>query len=151
LYDTKTGIAFSTLYDSLEEGVKEWTPGQNFDFVVRKVPAKTQELSVDEMVQTLDPDGSLREEAKGIKGEDVSLDEEALLEMFDGGDIASLADLADGNVRRTKSAPRGATVEGEAFAGQDERGYRVIQRSDLVLDTLRDDGTENRKGKFENV
>jgi hypothetical protein len=81
------------------EGVKEWTPGQTFNFVVRQVPAKTQELSVDETVQALDPYGSLREEAKGIKGEDVLPDKEALLEIFDIIDIASLADLADGNIR----------------------------------------------------
>lgn len=147
LYDEKTGIAFSTLYDSLEDALKNWTPGQTFDFVVRQVPAKSKEHSTDELVQALDPDGSLREEAKNLKGEDYSPDEEALRSIFDDNDIASLADFANENVRRTANAPKGATVEGEAFAGGDSRGYRVINRSDLLGDSRNPDGSENQKSE----
>lgn len=147
LYDEKTGIAFSTLYDSLESALKDWSPGQPFDFVARKVPAKERELSVDELLEALDPDGKLREEAKGAKGEDFTPDEAALWEIFDGG-LTSLADLADLNIRRTENSPRGATLEGEAFAGLDKRGYNVIRRSDLLLDSLNADGTENHKSEY---
>jgi phosphopantetheinyl transferase (holo-ACP synthase) len=148
LYDEKTGIRFSTMYDSLEEAVKQWTPGQPFDFVARQVPAKIRELSIEELVQALDPDGLLREEAKGLKGEEgASPDEEALLSIFDNNEIASLADMANDNVRRTESAPREATVEGQAFAGLDSKGYRVINRSDLLNDSINADGTENQKSK----
>lgn len=150
LYDEKTGIAFSTLYDSLEEAVKEWTPGQPFDFVVRQVPAKIKELSVEELLQALDPDGMLREEAKELKGEDKSPDEEALLEIFDDGDIGTLSELANDNVQRTESAPREATVENEAFAGLESRGYRIIKRCDLSLDSTHEDGTDDQKSKFLN-
>ena len=54
------------IYDSTEEAIDQggWVPGQGFDFVVRQVPAKIKELSLDELMQALDPDGSLREEAR---------------------------------------------------------------------------------------
>jgi len=144
LYDEKTGIALDTLYDSLEDAVPTWTPGQPFDFVVRQVPAKIKELSVQELLQALDPDGALREEAKSLKGDSgATPDEEALLSIFDDDAIASLGDLATYNVQRVEKAPQKATVEGEAFAGGMSRGYSVIQRSDL----LRTDGTENQKSK----
>lgn len=147
LYDDKTGIAFDTLYDNLEDAVNEWTPGQTFDFVVRQVPAKIRELSVEELLQALDPDGTLRAEAKSLKGEDGDQpDEEALLSIFDDEAIVSLSDLATFNVKRTQSAPQVATVESEAFAGGLSRGYRVINRSDLRRDfSLDQDGTENKK------
>ena len=70
LYDEETGDPFPRLYDSLEDAVKDWTPGQTFDFVARQVPAKIRELSVDELLQALDPQGKLREEAKEMKKED---------------------------------------------------------------------------------
>lgn len=137
LYDETTGIAFDTLYDSLEDAVTNWTPGQPFDFVVRQVPAKIKELSVEELLQALDPDGALREEAKDLKDEKKS--EELVSAIFDDEAIATLADLATYNVKRTESAPQEATVESEVFAGGTSRGYRVIQRRDLC----QDDGTED--------
>ena len=148
LYDEQTGIAFDTLYDSLEEAVTNWAPGQPFDFVARQVPAKVKELSVEELLKALDPDGALREEAKSLKGEDANLtpDEEALFSIFDDDTIASLSSLATYNVQRVESAPQGATIEGEAFAGDLSRGYRVIRRSDLLQDfSANPDGTENEK------
>jgi hypothetical protein len=144
LYDEKTGIAFDTIYDSLEEAVPNWTPGQPFDFVVRQVPANIKELSAEELLKALDPDGALREEAKSLKGEeDATPDEEALFSIFDDDTIASLTDLATFNVQRVERAPQGATVEGEAFPGGLSRGYRVIKRSDLL--STNSDGTENEK------
>jgi hypothetical protein len=74
LYDANTGIAFSSLYDSLEEAVKDWAPGQNYDFVVRQVPAKIKELSVEELMQALDPDGNFKEEVEALKDEDDTAD-----------------------------------------------------------------------------
>lgn len=147
LYDEKTGIAFDTLYDSLEEALPNWTPGQPFDFVVRQVPAKIKELSVEELMKVLDPDGALREEAKSLKGkDDVMPDEEALFSIFDDETLATLTDLATYNVQRVESAPQAATVEGEAFPGGLSRGYRVIKRSDLLRDfSTNADGTESEK------
>lgn len=145
LYDEKTGIAFDTLYDSLEDAIPNWTPGQTFDFVARQVPAKIKELSVDELLQALDPDGALREEAKSLKGEDgAKPTEEALLSIFDDNDIQTLSDLANSNVQRTERAPREATVESEAFAGGSSRGYRVIKRRGLIGNS---EGTEDQQGE----
>ena len=56
------GIA--TVYDSWEESVDDWTPGEGFSFVVRQVPAKMVELSIDQLLASLDPDGSLRRETR---------------------------------------------------------------------------------------
>ena len=73
------------LYDSLEEAVKDWEPGQSFDFVARQVPAKIRELSVDELVQALDPDGAIRQEARERKEkqeDDMDDDEEEEDEAF---------------------------------------------------------------------
>jgi hypothetical protein len=145
LYDINTGIRFSTIYDSVEEAVVDWSPGQPFDFVVRQVPAKTRKLSMEELLQALDPEGKLQEEGMETNGE--SLDEETLDAIFDDSGLTSLEDLANYNVKRTESAPREATVEGVAFAGLDTKGYGVIKRSDLLIDSINNDGSENQKCK----
>jgi len=141
LYNVETGSAIAKMYDSLEDAVKDWTPGQTFDFVGRQVPAKIRELSVDELVQALDPDGKLREEAT----EESTPDEEALLSIFDESEISSLSELAADNIRRTESTPRTATKEDEAFPGFSSKGYSVIKRSDLALAARNADGSENEK------
>jgi hypothetical protein len=143
LYDIGSGLAFSKMYDSLEDAVEDWTPGQTFDFVARQVPAKVRELSVDELVKALDPDGKLRDEA----GEEAAPDEEALLSIFDESDLNSLSAMAGDNVRRSENAPRKATVESEAFAGLDSNGYSVINRSDLLAASRNDDESENQKSE----
>ena len=137
LYDEHTGIAFEAMYDSLDDAVENWSPGQPFDFVVRQVPAKIKELSVEELLQALDPDGSLREDAKGRKDEKQK--DELLSAIFDDEEIASLAELASYNVQRTESAPQEASVESESFAGGLSRGYQVIRRDKLP----QVDGTED--------
>jgi hypothetical protein len=141
LYDEETGIAFTTLYDSLEDAVQNWSPGQPFDFVVRQVPARIKELSVDELLQALDPDGALRENSKGLNM-DERQNEEFLSAIFDEEAITTLADFASYNVQRTESAPHEASVEGEAFAGGLSRGYRVIKRDSLRrIDETEDEST----------
>ena len=144
LYDNSEK-PMKNLYDSLEEAIVDWTPGQTFSFVARQVPAKIKELSMDELVQALDPDGNMREEAKALRGEgEGEPDEESLLSIIDDG-MTSLEELASDNIRRTESAPRGSTDAESAFSGSDSRGYRVIKRSDLLRDSINDDGTENEK------
>jgi hypothetical protein len=145
LYDTKTLGPLPKLYDSLEDAVLEWTPGQTFDFVCRQVPAKLKEFSYAELLQALDPDGSLRKEAKELTGKEADPDEEALLSIFDEKADASLADLANDCIERTENAPRAVTEERNAFRGNDSRGYNVVKRSDLLLDSINEDGTENEK------
>ena len=146
LYDSSEQ-PLSTLYDSLEDAIEDWEPGQTFDFVVRQVPAKIKELSIEELVQALDPEGKLREEAKELRGEEEGEpDEEALLSIIDDG-FQSLADMATDNVRRTEETPRGSTDAENAYKGGETRGYRVIKRSDLLRDSINDDGTENVKSE----
>lgn len=143
LYDEATGIQFNKLYDSIEEAATQWTPGQQFDFVVRQVPAKIKELSVDELLQALDPEGSLREEAKaegennqqpqGLLGDEENV-EEALMSIYDEAEITSLKDLADDCNFRTENSPREATTEAGAYSGDNTRGYSAINLSDLAAD-----------------
>lgn len=128
------GEALPGVYDSWDEAVDQWTPGQGFDFVARQVPAKMRELTIEELLQALDPDGSLRQQAKEAG---MSLPDEAMM---------TLRDLADENVRRTEAAPRNATTDDEAFAGLiDQRGYQPVRASDLSYDAMNADGTENHK------
>jgi hypothetical protein len=145
LYDATTGDPLPKLYDSLEDAVLDWSPGQTFDFVCRQVPAKLKELSYAELLEALDPDGSLRKEARELRGKEADPDEEALLSIFDDKLVASLADLANDCIERTENAPRSATDESIVFAGNESGGYRVIKRSDLLRDAINDDGTENEK------
>ena len=58
------GNPLPEVYDSWEDVVDTWKPGQGFDFVARQVPAKMRELSLDELLQALDPKGELRAQAK---------------------------------------------------------------------------------------
>ena len=136
LLDDTTQQPVGRVYDSIDSAIDEggWTPGQSFDFVVRQVPAKLKELSLDEIVQALDPNGELRQEAK-----------EANIELPDE-DIKSLGELANDSVRRSEMAPRGATTEEHAFAGDvSKRGYKPIHLKDLM--TTKDDGTESHESK----
>lgn len=128
------GNALPGMYDSWEEAVDKWTPGQGFNFVARQVPAKMRELSLDELLQALDPKGELRESAK-----------EAGMYLPDEG-IHSLKDMANENTRRTEMAPRGACEEADAYAGTaEDRGYLAIAASDLLAESMNEDGTESRR------
>jgi hypothetical protein len=109
------------MYDDWEDAAKNWTPGQAFDFVVRQVPAKVRELSLEELLQALDPDGSLREEGKAMNMN--------LIPTTD--DLQSLEDMAGENRRRVELSPQDTE---SVFTGYPEkRGYRVI-----TADALRD-------------
>ena len=148
LYNSKTGNAISNLYDSLEEAAKNWKPGQPFDFVVRQVPAKIRELSLDELLQALDPEGKIQNEAEGVRGMDNFSGQEALDAIFDYDySITSLKELATSNEERTNSAPTKATTEDTAFTGLDKRGYRAIKRRDLLRALSDDNQTEDKKSE----
>jgi hypothetical protein len=109
------------VFCSVEDAVEYWTPGQGFSFVVRNVPAKLRELTLDEIMEALDPSGEYKKQAQ-----------HAELQLPDE-DLHSLKDLAYDNMRRVQEAPRGAVDEKHAFPGEDEkRGYRVISRSELI-------------------
>ena len=128
------GNKLREIYDSWEEVVDKWTPGQGFDFVARQVPAKMRELSLDELLQALDPKGELRAQAK-----------EAGMHLPDEG-ILSLKDMANENVRRTEMSPREASNEAQAYSGDTaKRGYLPIRASDLLFDSMNADGAENRR------
>ena len=160
-------------YQSIEDVIEHgnWIPGQSFDFIVRNVPTKSKSMT-EELVQALDPDGKLRKEANELRSssssssseeekeddtsttsttamntdddDDPSIDEEALLSIFDE-EIGSLSEMATDNIRRTEEAPRGSTDESQAYSGlTHQRGYKIINRKDLVSS----DATENEQSKF---
>jgi len=133
-----TNDPIGTPFDSCEEAVKkQWTPGTPFSFVVRVVPARTRDIGLEELLEAMDPDGSLREEAKA-KNIDIPTEEITTLEQL----------TKDGKRRAEMSPPRNPKVDdandATAFAGLDQRGYRPIFRRDLSVDKLNGDGTEDQ-------
>ena len=115
--------ADDSCFDNWQDAVAHgWTPGQDFDLVVRHVPARARDLSVEELLQALDPEGSLRQEAlqAGITLPDDTTDE-----------CESLADMAAENVRRTEQTPAEAVAEADANVGGNTRGYRILNAQDL--------------------
>jgi hypothetical protein len=124
LVDESTGEPTGPMYDDWEAAVDSWTPGQSFDFVVRQVPTKMKELSIEELLQALDPDGALRNQAN----------EAGMTNLLpETDDLESLQDMAGENVRRTAASPRKAVAEKKAFGGNDGvRGYQVMAAQDLA-------------------
>lgn len=121
------------VYDSFDAAVEEgdWEPGQPFNFVMRNVPARLQEMDISDLLKSLDPSGALRDEAKE-RG--ISMPDE---------EIKTLKELGKDSERRTKIAPYEIQDEGSVFKGGDSKGYAVINRSDLLVDSMNNDGTEN--------
>lgn len=132
LLDMDTEEPLTPIYDSTEDAVDHWTPGQSFNFVVRQVPAKMKELSLEELLTALDPKGELRQQAKDAG---MTIPDE---------DINSLRDLANDVSRRSECSPKEATTEINAFAGLDRRGYKVISAGSLSRDSVNADGSENQ-------
>ena len=136
LFDEETEEPVGPVYDTTEEAVEHWIPGQPFSFIVRQVPAKIRELSLEELLQALDPKGELREQAEKANW---TLPDE---------NINSLKDLANDVTRRSETVPREATTEINAFSGLDKRGYRVISRGALSRDSVNANGSENMQSRF---
>lgn len=121
------------IYDSFDAAVEEgdWEPGQPFNFVMRNVPARLQEMDISDLLKSLDPTGALRDEAKE-RG--ISMPDE---------EIKTLKELGKDSDRRTKIAPYEIQDERSVYKGDESKGYAVINRSDLLADSMNNDGTEN--------
>ena len=132
LANEEESVNESIIYDSWEEAVEDWTPGQSFSFVVRQVPAKMAELSLEQLLQALDPDGKLRAQADAA-GMALPIEDE---------DIVSLQQMAQENRRRCDRAPRDGDDDDETgtdsttaavpYEGTDAAGYRVLAAQDLA-------------------
>lgn len=138
-------------FDSWQDAAPHWTVGQDFSFCVRQVPAKQKSLSVQDILQALDPDGSLRAQAQQA-GMDVPAavqpdDDEQVPEFV----FQSLADLAQDTVRRTEAAPRPAVDEQDAYAGDlEQRGYQIVSAPALkqaLEPSARDDAVESASSR----
>lgn len=128
----------STSYDSWMDAIEKgkWVPGDGFSFVIRRVPALAKAMDLTSILNALDPDGKLREEAK----------EKGML--LPDEDVASLADLSVDCMQRVNAAPAEALDELKVFRGGESKGYNVISRSSLVRN---EDGTENGKSEWSNT
>jgi hypothetical protein len=115
------GQPVGQVYNSWEDAVDNWTPGQAFDFCARGIEAKLSELVLDDVLDALDPDGSLRKQAQE-RG--ISLPTE---------DLETLTDLANEVRRRCEEAPRGASTEDQVYKGDERRGYAAITASSLQM------------------
>lgn len=129
------GQPVGPLFDNWNRAVDQWTPGQGFNFVAREVRAKLKEIALQEVLDSLDPDGSLRETALGAG---MSIPSE---------DLQSLTDLANEVKRRCEEAPRGSSTAEDVYKGDQRRGYAAIPRSELLVTRANIDGSENQKSK----
>jgi hypothetical protein len=123
--------SYSSWMDAIEKG--KWMPGDGFSFVVRRVPSVAKAMDLTSILNALDPDGKLREEAKE-KG--ILLPDE---------EVASLQDLSVDCMQRVNAAPVDALGEENVFRGGESKGYNVISRGSLVRNA---DGTENGKSEW---
>lgn len=128
-----TGQNVGPLFDNWNHAVDQWKPGQGFNFVAREVGAKLKEVALQEVLDALDPDGSLRETALGAG---LSIPTE---------DLRSLTDLANDVKRRCEEAPRGSSTTEKVYKGDHRRGYSAISRSELLVTSANRDGSENQK------
>jgi hypothetical protein len=131
-----TGHVIGPTYENLISALDSWIPGQGFNFVARGVRAKAVDLELDDVLDALDPDGVLR---KGAEDAGIAIPTE---------ELQSLSDLYNEVTRRCEDAPRTTYSEKEVYKGQNTRGYSVISRSDLLLDSTNPDGSENKKSKL---
>jgi hypothetical protein len=135
-------------FTSWADAANEWSEGDNFDFLLRGVRARQRKLTTQDLLRSLDPDGSYREQAVKA-GIEVPTDENELKavsdEMYENDDEMmaqlpqpqSLADMAQDNIRRRESAPVPAVTAEEAFAGsQTSRGYRPLSAETLSSTSL---------------
>ena len=121
------------IFDSPEEAVQmgQWTPGISFSFVVRNVRAKEKELDLKELLQAIDPDGTIREELDSR--------EDAPEYGYDPvQDIQSLKELAIYNEKRCNDVTR--DIDSYGYVKQNGDGMRnsVIPLEDIILND--DDG-----------
>eukprot|EP00956_Cyclotella_meneghiniana_P044228 scaffold308234_cov109-Cyclotella_meneghiniana.AAC.2 len=122
--------SYSSWEDAIQKG--KWMPGDGFSFVIRRVPSLQKAMDLSSVLNALDPDGKLRQEAK----------EKGML--LPDEDIASLKDLRVDCTQRVNAAPLPVLGEEKVFRGGESKGYNVISRSSLVRNV---DGTENAKCK----
>lgn len=117
-------------YDSWDAAAADWTPGQAFSFVVRRVPAARSEVSLDALLASLDPDGTLRREQQQAQARKNGRNSSS------SSSTAMLAGMVADNARRAESAPwHVAADEKEAYSGTDAAGYRVMRACDLAATT----------------
>ena len=123
-----------TTYESWEDVIKngKWIPGDGFSFVMKRVPSLQKAIDLTAILNSLDPDGKLREEAKD-KGM-----------LLPDEDVASLKDLSVDCMQRVNAAPFEALGEEKVFRGGESKGYNVISRQSLARNA---DGTENSKSE----
>lgn len=135
LLDPSTNKPLGRVYNSWQTAVEDWTPGQGFNFVVKNVPAKLSQVTLEDVLEAMDPDGGAMRTAK-----DMGLPTEF-------ADILSLAALKSDTIRRCDTAPRDALSDDTVYKGGTSRGYNVIHRSLLLESAKSMDGGENEKSK----
>ena len=127
----QTTTSYNSFLDAVVKG--GWEPGDTFSFIVREVPTRKKAMDLEALLRSLDPDGTLWEEAK----------EKGLL--MPGDEITTLKELSTDCEQRVKTSPQEAMDETEAFRGGMSKGYNLIKRSALLHSNRNDDGTENQK------
>lgn len=114
-------------FNSWKEAAQNWTPGQPFNIILRRVPTTLHRDTVEDLLQALDPDGIWRQEAL-----DLGFDQNDLLSPNGDGEIRSISDMAAESLRRVRLSPRDNEQETKPYTGvPKQRGYKVLMASDL--------------------
>jgi hypothetical protein len=110
-----------------------WTPGKSFSFILRNVPTYRKAVSLDELLSSLDPDGSLRNQAldAGLI-DDFNYDDGDDDEVEEYQPVTCLKELFEDNYRRVQHAPRAVEDRNNVYVGSDNGGYRLIHANDLL-------------------
>lgn len=137
--DDRRGAAVGpdVTYDSWESAVNDshWWPGQGFSFVLKDVPALRTKVSLEELLASIDPDGTMRQQQQQQQQQGIPPADRNSDNGVDApGGATLVAALAAVNARRAEwCAPRAAVNAAAAYAGTDAAGYRVVAASDLRL------------------
>ena len=129
--------------DDTDDDKNGWIPGKPFSFVLWNVPTLRKAVSMDALLSSLDPDGSLRNQAldAGILNDqdadddddnDDEVDNDDNDEMEEYHPVTSLKELFEDNYRRVEQAPHPVEAANNAYTGTNKGGYRVIHATDLL-------------------
>jgi hypothetical protein len=163
---TKNALGAPT-FTTWADAANAWNvdDADSFDFLLRGVKARQKRLTTQDLLRSLDPDGTYMEQAMQA-GIDVPTDENELVaeptnddhdndSNENGGDDdeddqmallpqpQSLSDMAQDNIRRRELAPVPAVAAEQAFAGTSSRGYRPLSAQALSSTSLLTTDNEN--------
>lgn len=135
LIDPNKGRPLGNMHGSWADFLPHWKPGLGFNFVAKGIKAKGMEYNLQDVLSSLDTDGSWTEQMQ-----------ESGMEM-PTEDLKSLRDLSNDINRRVREPPMEASTDDTVYRGDKRKGYNAIKVSDLMVAPL-DDASRYEKSKL---